>query len=483
MTHPSAAGRGGITVIAGQVARIVIQLGGVVVLSRLLTPESFGLVAMVAVAVALGDLLRDFGLPTAALRAPHLTSQQASNLFWASSGLGVVAAVLLTASTPVLVWLYQEPLLAPIVPAMATSVVFNAVQSQIQVQLARASRYRAIAKTDVFSNLVGLAIGIVAAVLGLAYWALVLQVVTVALSLVVSRALLLRWIPARPRRRHGTAAFLRSGGHIGLAGLLTFLASNADSLVIGAHLGAVSLGRYNRGFQIYMLPRAGILDPLTQVVLPSVSRAVEGGETPSRALLRVQSVVSIPFTLAYVVLAAGADWIVPLLLGDQWTTTAPVVVALSTSGVFAVLGIVCYWMFVVTDNTRRLLHLHLVTKPLAVAAILISAPFGIVAVAWGFVAAVALAWPINILWLRRVPGFESGAFFLSGVRMVAASSFAILGAQATKGLIVAISAPAGALAVVVVATTIYLTVICASRAGRRDLMGLYTAALKMVAHA
>jgi len=74
--------RGGAISLVGQAAQLLFQVGGTVVLSRLLTPADFGLVTMVTAILALGVLLRDAGLAAATVQAKAVTRDQCSVLFW-----------------------------------------------------------------------------------------------------------------------------------------------------------------------------------------------------------------------------------------------------------------------------------------------------------------------------------------------------------------------------------------------------------------
>src|SRR4051812_26221927 len=90
--------RGAGITLAGQGARILLQLLSVMVLARLLVPSDYGLLAVGLVVVGIGEVVRDFGLTAAAVRAPELTIQQRNGLFWINSGAGVLLALLAVAS-------------------------------------------------------------------------------------------------------------------------------------------------------------------------------------------------------------------------------------------------------------------------------------------------------------------------------------------------------------------------------------------------
>jgi polysaccharide transporter, PST family len=462
--------RGGGIMILGQLARLGIQLAGTIMLTRLLTPADFGLIAMVAVFTALGALLRDFGISTAALQARRLSHQQASNLFWASAALSVAVALLLVACSPLIVTLYREPRLTQVIPALAVSLVIDGLQSQVQMQLARAMRYRALTLTDVGAQFVGLTCGVISAALGLGYWSLVIQVLTASVCLATSRTLIARWVPTWPRRGHGSKVLITAGGDFGLAQLLTFAANNAAPLMIGSTSGATSLGFFNRAFQVYQLPRTGVLDPLTQVAVPTLNAATDTGKhLATDILLRMQFSISLVLIWAYLCAASTAPWLIPILLGDQWHPSVFLFQLLAAGGAFAAFGTVSYWAFVVSNNSRQLLYLHLVTKPTSVLLIIAAAPFGPAMVAGAFSVGMALAWPINLIWLRRTTQQDSWGFFWSGIRVLAP---AVASFWLTQWILTSLN-DLHPFAIVIlgalVATAIYVSLVAALPRGRRDL--------------
>src|SRR3546814_7722118 len=75
-----------------QAAKTLLQFASVAVLARLLAPEAFGLVAMVAVVMILLEQFKDLGLSTATVQREEITHGQVSGLFWMNAGLGLAAA-------------------------------------------------------------------------------------------------------------------------------------------------------------------------------------------------------------------------------------------------------------------------------------------------------------------------------------------------------------------------------------------------------
>lgn len=410
--------RAGLVTIVGQLTKAIVQLIGLVAFSHLLTPRDVGLIAMLAVLLYLGELLRDFGLSQAAIQTEKLTHDQASNLFWTNALVGLCLTATLLFAAPLVAHIYGEPVLRGVAPWIAISFTINALQAQFQVQLARDLRFVALTVTDVLSQILGLVAGLSAALAGASYWSLVIQMLVAYGSLFVLRAGVANWLPGRPRLVPGMRALYMFGLHSGLAQLVQYAASNLDSFTIGIRWGASALGIYNRAFQMYSVPGNQLLTPLTNVALPLLSRKRHEGGSFYPLLLKAQISLSAAFTFAFVVAGSLSAPIVQIALGPLWSESAVLLSILSIGGAVQVLSYMAFWAFLASGNARQLLFHSLVTKPLLAACILLGAFAGVKGVAWGFSTGLVLSWFISLAWLRRCDAMPVLQFLRSGLHTV-----------------------------------------------------------------
>jgi PST family polysaccharide transporter len=400
---------------------------------------------MVGVFVALGNLIRDFGMPIAALEAKELSHQQASNLFWMNAALAGGSAGLLALASPLLVWMYSEPRLASLVPSLAAVVLLGGLGAQIQVGLARDMRYKALVISDLAGQLLALLAAVLFAIQGAGHWALVVQSVVAAAVTLAMRWAASKWIPARFRRGHGSGHIFRSGMQYGLAQFLTFLQSNLDTVIIGVRLGATPLGFYNRGYQILTAPAGRLLAPLTQVVVPTLNRARAQGHSYEPLLLRIQFMVGVGMVWLFSVTAGTADRLIPFVLGPGWDSTVTVFKILAVGGCFWVFSTVSYWAFILNQQSRELLRYNLISKPLAILCLVGGSFFGIEGVAWGYVVAMALSWPLNLAWLARTAELPARSFAANGSIVISAG---IVGGATGWLVTAAVQSPQAIIAVV-----------------------------------
>ncbi len=459
-------------VMVAQGANMVLQLLGMIVLARLLTPDDYGLLAIVTVLMGIGALIRDFGMGTAALQETSLSQAQASNLFWTNAMLSAATAGILALCSPVIAVIFGDSRLLALVPVMASVLLVMGLQTQYQAMLARERRFASLAGAAIGSNAAGIFVGVTTALIGWGYWALAAQQMTVAVGLLTIYLLTTRWLPSKPARGVGSRHHIRAGAHYGTANVIGYAADNVDTIMIGLQWGSVALGNYNRAFALFAQPIAALFGPLTQVVVPTINRTRAEGGDPNALLLRVQSALVGLATWGLLVTAATAPWLIPLLIGNQWAAAVPLLQILAVGGVFKALSQINYWAYVASKQSRELLRSNLVTKPIQIALIVVAAFFGVTWVAWAFVLGRAISWPVNLIWLARTVGQRSSAAFWNGLRILTAGAIAF-GITTTVLLLVPPMTNAWTVVIgIATASLVYFVVFALLPGGTRELRSI-----------
>jgi len=411
--------RGAAVILTGQGLKIVIQVLSVVVLSRVLSPRDYGLIAMVTAVIGVADIFRDLGLSTAAVQARSLSGPQRANLFWINTAIGAVLAAIAFAVAPVLAAVYDEPDLVPIGRVLALTFLLNGVATQYRADLNRRLRFTRIAVADVAAALSGFVAAVLLAVAGAGFWSLVGQQLVqygVMLLLVVVGG---GWRPHRPSRSAPMGGLLRFGWHMVGTQLIGYAANNVDSVIIGTRFGAASLGLYNRAFQLLMTPLTQVRGPSTQVALPLLSAVQDDGARFSHYVRQGQLALGYTLIPGLGVMIGAAGPLVSVLLGPEWGDVAPLLSLLALAGALQTLGFVNYWVYLARGLTRPLLQYSLIQAGIKISCIAIGSHWGVVGVAAGYALGPALSWPLSFWWLSRVTELPTRALVGSAGRIVA----------------------------------------------------------------
>jgi len=411
-----AAARGaGVTVLA-QVARLGLMVVGLVTLSRLLTPAQVGVVAMATSVIGIADIVRDFGLSSAALQAKSLSLQERTNLWWVNLAIGTACAAAAALLSPLIAQAYGDPRVQPVVLALSAQFVLSGANTQYRADLARKLRFSALAATDVGAQLLGVAVGIGSALLGLGYCAIVLQQLTFSVVSVVITLTLCRWLPGRPRRGVPMRGFFRFGGSVLGTQVLGYAMNNVDNVAIGAVWGAPALGLYNRAYQLLAVPLTQLNAPLSRVTLPVLARVQDDTATLQRYTQRFQLVSCYTLGLSFGLAAGLASPLVLVLFGTQWTAVTPIFVVLAAGSIFKAFDQVPYQVYLAKGLTRQLLRFYLISRPVMLAMVLAGLPWGPVGVATGHLVAACLHWVVAQQLVSRLAGIDSRPLFRQSAR-------------------------------------------------------------------
>ena len=368
--------RGGAIVFGAQAIKVAVLFGTVVLLSRLLEPRTFGLLAMVAALTEILDQLKDFGLSTATIQRPDITHRQVTALFWINVAIGIILALGLVALAPLIAAFYGQPELTVIAGWLGVGFVISGLTTQHWALLRRQMRFSAIASIDVGAEITAMAVAVAAALGGAGYWSLVAQRLTYTALVMLGSWSLSGWRPGLPRRCEGLGGLLGFGGSVTGNSLVALLARNLDQVLIGWFWGPHPLGFYERAYKLLMVPINNVTGPIYSVGLPMLSRLRGEPERYRRAYLDLTEKLAMASMPAAALVLVCADWVVAVLLGSQWHDAAPILRWLALAAIPLPVGLATGLLFVSQERGRDLLTVGTLGATISVSAIVIGLPFG-----------------------------------------------------------------------------------------------------------
>ena len=345
--------RGGLATLTTQAATFLLKLGSIAILARLLTPEDFGLIAMVTALTGFMEMFKDAGLSMATVQRAEISHDQISTLFWINLALSAVLMVLMVAFAPAVARFYGQPRLLWITVALAPTFLFGGMTVQHQAILNRQMRFAALGMIQVASQAVGIAAAITAAALGLRYWALVIMTAAVAAANTVAVWLFSGWRPGLPKSRSGVRPMLDFGANLMGFGLLNYIVRNADNVMIGRYCGAAALGLYARAYQIFLLPLSQLFGPFAAVVTPALSRVQNDPQRFRRYYCMAATALAYSTLPLMVVLIVCARETVSVFLGPKWLDAVPIFLVLALGGLLQPIASLLGSIFIALGQTDR----------------------------------------------------------------------------------------------------------------------------------
>ena len=368
--------RGGIVSVAMQYGNGGLQIAAAIVLARLLTPEDFGLVALVTALTSFAPFLIDFGLGDATTQKNKITRGQVSSLFWLSSGIGLTVAVVVAACSPLIAWLYREPRLEPIAVCTAITFVLWGVSNQHQALLRRTMQFGKIAKIQLLGTLAGIVIAVVMAICGYGYWALVLRPIVSAFYVALGALLACRWMPGFPVFDEEAKSMVRFGMHVVGFSVTYHLARAVDRIGLGLFYRPDRVGYYQNAITLYDYSIFAALKQMHQVGSAALSKLQSN---PAVLRQKYESALS---TLAFFVmpfsaiLSVTAEDLTVILLGEKWRVAGSLLSILALRGIFQVVEGSQGWLHLSVGRADRWRTWGIISLVVQVVTVVAGLPFG-----------------------------------------------------------------------------------------------------------
>ncbi|CDZ64486.1 oligosaccharide flippase family protein [Neorhizobium galegae] len=298
-----------------------IDFFNVLILARLLSPAEFGLAALAMALVVVIDTVLEVPVTQALVRLPVLDKSHLDTGFT----LGVLRSSVIAVIFLVATWPYSlvngNPLLVPVIAAMALGPIAKGFMSPAMVHFARALEFRPTFAIETISKLCAFVAAVATVAAGGGYWAIVVNFVTTAFVATVASYAVAPYRPAFSLNRLSDfAGFI---GWFSSAQLVSALNWQFDRFLIGSAGNSAMLGRYAVASDIAVIPTQSIIGPALQPVMAAFSQISSNADRMRTAFLkasRFAMLISLPVCVG---LSLTADLVTAILLGAQWSDAAP----------------------------------------------------------------------------------------------------------------------------------------------------------------
>ncbi len=302
----------------------VVSLFVQIALARLLSPEAFGIMAILLVVTNIADALAQGGLGSALIQRSKSDNATVSTAFWLSIAFALVLFFAILLLAPILEGFYGMPGLGIYLSVLSLVVLFNSVNSIQRSILQKAMDFKSLSVITICSAVVSGIVGVTAAFAGLGVWALVGQSLAQSVATCITMALKVSWRPTLIFRRQEARELFSYGWKIAATSILGVLYSGISDLVIGRACSATALGYYSQGRKYPMAVISMATNAIQNVMFPALAlrqRDHDAFAQTMRRALQAGTFVIAPLSLFC---AAAAEPIVTILLTEKWLPCVPI---------------------------------------------------------------------------------------------------------------------------------------------------------------
>lgn len=297
-----------------QLVTIVLNI----ILARLLSPDDYGVLAILNVFIVLAQVLTQYGINNAIIQKQNPNDEDYSTGLILSILISMVLYIVLFIASPFIAAFYESAELALYLRVLALSMIpvsLNAVFTSI---LMKKMQFRKIMIIGIVSNVSACATGVVLAYMGFGVWSLIIQQM---MSNFIQSVLLLIWIRWEYSFRFSkeSAAFiLKYGGTISMSAIIDNWYYDFESLLIGKWFSQALLGVYTNARTYPLRVISSVKDTISGVVFPAMSKIVEDkAEMKKLAKLSINlfSFVVFPAMIGFALIAKE---FVTVFLTEKW---------------------------------------------------------------------------------------------------------------------------------------------------------------------
>jgi teichuronic acid exporter len=373
-----------------------------IVLARLLVPEQFGLIGMLAVFIAIAQTFLDSGFGAALIQRRQVTQVDLCSIFYFNLVVGLVAAGLLCAAAPWIAAFYHQPILTPLTRVLSLTIVINGFGLIQSTLLARRVDFKTQTKVSLIANVSSGIIGVSLAAAGWGVWSLAIQQVCSAVILTSLLWCFSEWRPSLVVSLQSLREMFGFGSRVFASGLLNTVTENIYGLVIGKVFSARDLGFFTRATSIEQLPSRTLASMVGRVTFPVFSSIQDDPERLKRGLRKALTtlvLVNFPLMLG---LALVAKPLVLVLLTEKWAPCVPYLRLLCVVGLLFPLHLINLNLLMAKGRSDLFFRLEVIKRTLVVTAAVITYRWGIAAMIYGQIAVSCVSYYINAYYTGKL---------------------------------------------------------------------------------
>jgi O-antigen/teichoic acid export membrane protein len=307
----------------------VIRLGSNLILTRLLFPEAFGLMALVVVVLAAAVMFSDLGIRGSVIQHPRGLEPAFLDTAWTFQIVrGFVLGTAIFALATPLARFYDEPLLRDLLRVVALFPVIQGFNSTQMLVLQREVQLGRLTVLNLGTQILGVFIMVGLALWLQSVWALMVGMLVPPLATVVLSHLVLGGHPNRLGFDLKAASSLLSfGKYILFASAAGFLVNQGDKAVLGKFVSLDDLAFYNIALTLATIPLMLARALSDKVIYPLYARRPPNeNQTNKRKIDRARRLLTLGLVTAAIPLAIFGDWLTRLLYDPRYYTAGPLLI-------------------------------------------------------------------------------------------------------------------------------------------------------------
>lgn len=378
-----------------------------IVLARLLTPEDYGLLGIIAIFTAVCTALINGGFGSALIRKKHATDDDYNTVFIVNMGMSILLYVIIFFCAPLISRFFGRTELVSLTRVSSLGMIIGALALVQQTRLTKLIDFKTQTKITLIASITSGVIGIVMAASSFGVWALVVQ----SLSSQLLRTILLwffnKWTP---RLRFSSKSFRELfgfGWKMMLSGVLDTVWKELYQVVVGKFYSPATLGQYTRAKGFSQLFSSNLTGVIQRVTYPVLSAVQDDKQRLVGAYRRIIKTTMLVTAICMFFLGAISEPLLFCLIGPKWHEASTYLPLICISASLYPLHAINLDMLKVQGRSDLFLVLEIIKKIIALGPLFIGAFIGIMPMLYTNIVTGIIAYFLNSYFSGKVLGYSS----------------------------------------------------------------------------
>ncbi len=378
-----------------------------IVLARLLSPDDYGLIGIIAIFTAVCSTFIYAGFGTALIRKKDATDEDYNTVFLVNLFTSLFLYAVIFLSSPLIADFFKREELNVLTRVSAFGLIIGALAFVQQTILTKRIDFKTQTKITFIASIVSGIVGISMALLGLGVWALVFQ----GLVSGMARTLLLfsynRWIPSFRFSYQSFQELFGFGWKLMVSSLLDTVWKQLYQVVVGKFYNPATLGQYTRANSFSELFSSNLTSVIQRVTYPVLSEIQNEKERMVVAYRKIIKITMFISSIAMFALGAVSEPLLYCLIGPKWHEAATYLPLICISASSYPIHALNLNMLQVQGRSDLFLGLEIVKKIIFVGPLFIGAFIGILPMLYANLITTIIAFFLNSHYSGKMIGYSS----------------------------------------------------------------------------
>lgn len=376
-----------------------------IVLARLLTPNEYGILAILLVFTNLADVLVTNGMGEALVQKQNVEDIDYSTVFLSAMTLALFLYGLIFFSANLIASFYGNSDLEIYLQVLAIRIPLSALNAVQKAYISKNFLFQKQFFASFVGSFVSGIVAIILAWLGFGVYALIAQQLLSLLLISGLLALITKWVPHLGFNPHSFKSLVPLGLQFCGASLVNSIYTEGRSLLIGKFYSSADLAYFNRGNQFPALVVDNLNAPMSSVILPVLAEIKTNGREIKFAVRKAAQISSFIVFPLMGMLFVSASNLVSFLLGAKWLESVPYLQIACVFYLFQPLQTINWQVLKSLGEGQLCIKLEILKKVLCFAMLLFAVPNGVIAISIASALAGFLSCCINMVPNRSLIGY------------------------------------------------------------------------------